>query len=246
MTNFKSISNKTNFKYYKSFDICLFRICLLICLLGYLLICLLPKDIYAVMKSEDYQLQSPNLNFSSGNISSQNILGTKTNSYASTGYRLSAGFGYVKSTIPFSFSVSNQVIKFDTLASGTPQTATALLTISAGGTGGYQVTAYENHPPKSDSLDATIPDTTGDKGNITEGIEGPWSLETTFGFGYTMSSLYKQFADFSKGEPPEAIMVSSAIEKNQTATITYKINVSAVQPAGKYHNVITYVATPTF
>ena len=50
MTNFKSMSNNTNSKHYKSFDIFLMRgvkLCLLICSFAYLLVYLLPKSVYA-------------------------------------------------------------------------------------------------------------------------------------------------------------------------------------------------------
>jgi len=36
------------------------------------------------------------------------------------------------------------------------------------------------------------------------------------------------------------------VGKNRIATVTYKINTSASQAAGRYHNVITYIATPTY
>jgi len=235
-------------------------------ILGFLLSGLLCPT-RATMKSEDYELQMPNLNFSAGNVSSadfklgftggQNMPGP----YTSTGYKVLAGFWYLKSIIPFAFSVSNQVIDFGVLSSGVPTTAAATLTVSAGGAGGYQVTVEENRPPIVDSLGATIPDTTGDLGDITESTAGTWDLDTTYGFGYTMygndvpapfptaspaGNQYKQFADMSKSETPEVIMSSLRVGKNRTATVTYKINISAVQPAGLYHNVITYIATPTF
>lgn len=219
------------------------------------------------MKSSDYELQMPNLNFAGGNVSStdyklgftggQNMPGP----YSSTGYRVWAGFWYLKAIIPFTFSISNQTIDFGSLSSEVPSTATTILTVSSGGAGGYQVTTEENHPPTVYSIGAAIPDTTGDNGDITESNAGTWALNTTYGFGYTMygndvptpfptaapaGNSYKQFADFSKGETPQVIMSSIRVGKNRTATVTYKINISAVQPAGLYHNVITYIATPTY
>lgn len=219
------------------------------------------------MKSEDYEIQMPNLNFSSGNISSTNFKMGFTGGqlapgpYSSTGFRLLAGFWYLKTIIPFTFTISNQMVDFGVLSSGTPATGTTTLTVSAGGAGGYQVTAQENHQLTVYSTGSLIPDTTGDSGNITQSNAGTWLQNTTYGFGYTMygSSVptpfptaapagdqYKQFSDFSKNETPEVIMTSARVTKSQTAVVTYKVNISALQPAGQYHNVITYIATPGY
>lgn len=226
-----------------------------------------PSPAAANMKSEDYILQMPNFNFTSGNVGSTDYKMGFTGGelipgeYSSTGFKLLVGFWYLKSIIPFSFTISNQTIDFGTLSSGVPATAETDLTVSAGGAGGYQVTAQENHQLMVDATGALIPDTTGDNGDITEEIAGDWALNTTYGFGYTMfgddvptpfptaapaGNSYKQFADISKNEDPQVVMFSSKVAKNHTATVTYKVNVSASQPAGRYHNVITYIATPTY
>ncbi len=228
---------------------------------------ILPVRTYANMKSTDYELQMPNFNLSAGNIGStdfklgftagQNMPGP----YAQTGTRLLAGFWYLKSIIPFSFTVSNQVIDFGVLEAEDPKTAATTLTVSAGGAGGYQVTAQENHQPLVDSIGAFIPDTAGDDGDITESHAGTWANATTYGFGYTLyghdvptpfptagpaGDTYKQFTDTSKNEDPEVVMISDKVGRNRTATLTYKVNVSSLQSAGRYHNVIMYIATPTY
>lgn len=219
------------------------------------------------MRSDNYELQMPNLNFSAGNVSSSNYkLGftggqTGNGPYNSTGYRVLAGFWYLKTIIPFSFSISNTVIEFGTLTSGLPSTANTDITVSAGGAGGYQVTVQEDHQMSVHSIGAIISDTTGDSGNITESSANAWALNTTYGFGYTMfgndvptpfptagpaGTTYKQFADISKNETPQTIMLNNAVGRNRRATLTYKINTSATQVAGRYHNVITFIATPLF
>jgi hypothetical protein len=222
------------------------------------------------MKSDDYELQMPNLNFVSGSGTSPNYKlgftgGEMTpGAYTSTGFRVWAGFWYLKSIIPFTFSLSNQEINFGDLSSGVPQTATTNITVSAGGAGGYQVTVEENHPLMVYSIGATIPDTTGDNGDITQTNAGNWANNTTYGFGYTIygndvpspfptaiptqipTTNFKQFADLSKNESPQVIMTSSKVGKNRSATLLYKINTSTSQAAGQYQNVITYIATPTY
>jgi len=226
------------------------------------------QPVLANMRSSDYELQMSNLNFSAGvGLSSgdyklgftggQNMPGP----YTSTGFKVLAGFWYLKTIIPFTFSISNQVIDFGSLNTGIGQTASTILTVSAGGAGGYQVTGQENHELLVDSLGAILPDTTGDNGDITESNAGAWAQNTTYGFGYTMygndvptpfptaapaGNDYKQFADISKNESPQVIMSSVNVGKNRTATLTYKINISASQISGRYHNVITYIATPGY
>lgn len=227
----------------------------------------LAKPLSAKMVSEDYELQMPNLNFSSGSMSSSGInLGftggqTASGEYSRDGYRLLAGFWYLKTIIPFTFTVSNQVVEFSSLSAGVPSDSTTTLSVSSGGTGGYQVTAQENHQLMVYSTGGLIADTTGDNGDITYSNAGAWENNTTYGFGYTLhgqdvptpfptaapaNNYYKQFSDTSKGEDPEIVMHSDNVGKNRTATVTYKINVSFSQPAGRYHNVITYIATPTY
>lgn len=227
------------------------------------------KPVLANMKSADYILQMPNLNFSSGSISNpegpykMGFTGGQTapGEYSSTGYKVLAGFWYLKTIVPFSFTVSNQIIDFGSLTAGVPKYDTTQLTVSAGGAGGYQVTTQENHPLTVYSTGYSIPDTTGDNGDITEETAGVWDQNTTYGFGYTVSgtdavppfpsadpadNLYKQFADISKDEEPQVIMASDKVVKAHSATVTYKVNISANQPAGRYHNVIMYIATPTY
>lgn len=236
--------------------------------LGILILGLLaPKQVGAVMKSNDYELQMPNLNFSAGNVSSseyklgftggQNMPGQ----YTSTGYWLGAGFWYIKTIIPFSFSVSNTVVDFNTLSVGVASTASTTLTVSAGGAGGYQVTVQEDHQLLVDSIGALIANTTGDNGDITESIAGTWEQSTTYGFGYTVygndvptpfptaapaGNNFKQFADISKNKTAQVIMSLNAVGRNRTSTLIYKVNISPTQVAGRYHNVITYIATPSF
>ncbi|HUW24234.1 MAG TPA: hypothetical protein VMW04_01265 [Patescibacteria group bacterium] len=221
----------------------------------------------ANMRSSDYELQMPNLNFSAGMTSSNDYkLGftggqMAPGEYSRNGFKVLAGFWYLKTIIPFSFSISNQIIDFGPLSAGVPKTATTNLTVSAGGAGGYQVTAEENHQLMVPTTGAIIADTTGDNGDINESNFGTWEQNTTYGFGYTLygndvpspfptaapaGNQFKQFTDISKGETPQVVMLSDQVGKNRIATVTYKINTSASQAAGRYHNVITYIATPTY
>jgi hypothetical protein len=180
--------------------------------------------------------------------------------YASTGYTVRAGFQYIHSIVPFSFSISDISIDFGTLGVGTTNTQTNVLTVSAGGAGGYQVTAQENKPLTS-TAGATIADTTcnGNGQTCNETVAKIWTDNAKYGFGFNISgddvpadfvdsTYYRQFADASLPEPESAqvIMGSSNVGRSRQTTVTYKINVSNIQAAGNYENIITFICTPSF
>lgn len=214
------------------------------------------------LKSDNYEITWPNLNMGAGLPSSSNYnLGvtmgqTAPGLYSSTGYKVRAGFQYIHSVIPFSFSISDISIAFGTLNAGTPSTQTNTLTVSVGSAGGYTVKASENKPLTSDA-NSTIPDTTCDAGTCSETTAGVWSQNTTYGFGFNMSgtdipadfvdsTYFRQFADRNAGESAQTVMSGSNVGQNKEATVTYKVNISSTQAAGTYRNIITFVATPTF
>ncbi len=233
---------------------------------GLFAFCLTSGVLAAQMESNQFKIQMPNLNFSSGSPSSTNFkLGftagqTGPGVYTSTGFIVRAGFWYLKTIIPFSFSVSPTTIDFGTLTANNPVTQTITLTVSAGGAGGYEVTAQENKPLTS-SASNTIPDTTCDASDCDEANAATWSQDTTYGFGYTMhgndvptpfptagpaGNLYKQFADRSLNEIPEAVMSSGQVGRSRSSTTTLKVNISGTQSAGTYQNIITFIATPRY
>jgi len=57
---------------------------------------------------------------------------------------------------------------------------------------------------------------------------------------------YKQYADISGAETPQAVMTGTNVGIGKTSTMTLKINVSGIQAAGVYENIITFIATPTY
>ena len=122
------------------------------------------------IESPNYRIIFPNFNSGAGIPTSTNYnLNTTIGQnapglYSSAGYRVKAGFQYINSIIPFSFSVSDIQKNFGTLTPQTPSTTTSTLIVSAGGAGGYLVKASENHPLQtsnaSDSIIDTLCDTT--------------------------------------------------------------------------------------
>lgn len=214
------------------------------------------------IESSHFRIVFPNFNSGAGIPTSANYnlnttLGQNAPGlFSSTGYRLKAGFQYISSIIPFSFSVSDIQINFGTITPLTPSTDTSTLIVSAGGAGGYIVKASENHPLKTfDTLD-TIVDTLCDT-TCSETLAASWTSASKYGFGFNMtgddipadftnSNYFRQFADRDSAENPATIMSSVNVGRDRTATITYKVNVSGVQPSGTYQNIIMFSAIPSF
>lgn len=214
------------------------------------------------IESDNYRIQFPNFNSGAGIPTSS---GYKLDStlgqgapglYSSAGFRVKAGFQYIHSIIPFSFSVSDIQINFGTLTPDTPSTDSSTLTVSAGGAGGYSVKASENNPLKTFNGVNTIPDTLCDS-TCSETTAGVWTSSTKYGFGFNMagddipadftnSTYFRQFADTNSAESKATIMTSVNVGRSRVATITYKINVSDIQPAGTYQNIIMFTAIPGY
>lgn len=225
---------------------------------------LLPPNAQAqaTIQSDNYKIQMPNFNSgagipSSGGYKLDTTIGqTGAGLYTSTGYLVRSGFQYIHSVIPFSFSMSNFLINFGTLLPDTPETLNSTLTVSAGGAGGYKVTARELDYLKNNTGDV-IPDTVCDNSDCTEAVAKVWSLDSTYGFGYNMSgddvpsdftdtTYFRHFANASQSQVDQIIMSSNYVTRESSSTITYKINVSGTQPAGQYQNKILFTAVPSF
>ena len=212
------------------------------------------------IESENYRIQFPNLNSGAGIPTSANY---KVNStlgqnapglYSSTGFRTKAGFQYIHSIIPFSFSINEIQVNFGTLSFDTPVTHASTIVVSSGGASGYSVKASENNPLTSgvNEVIDTLCDTT-----CSETTAGVWASTTKYGFGFNMSgddiptdftnsTYFRQFSDRSNSEAEATIMSSSNVGRSRTATITYKINIGNQQPAGTYQNVIKFTAIPSY
>jgi len=220
------------------------------------------------MRSDNYEIQMGNINMTAGEKASTNFkLGdtvgqTASGLYESAGFTIGAGFWYLSEIIPFTFTISDLNIAFGQLTANNPQILTNTLTVSAGGAGGYQVLAFENHPLKSAS-ENYIPDVLGDNGDITETTASAWSLDTTYGFGFRMTGddvpddfshpdcdpdCFRQFADptASPPEEPQIVMSSNDVVRQSEATVSYKVNISGDQEAGHYQNQIIFMAIPKY
>ncbi len=220
------------------------------------------------MQSQNYEIHMGNTNMtagekSSGNFTVSDTVGqTASGLYTSDNYQIGAGFWYIEQVIPFTFTISDLDINFGQLTPQSPQVLSNDLTVSAGGAGGYQILAQENHPPESASGNY-IPDVLGDNNDIDETTASAWSQDTTYGFGFRMTGdhvpddfsdpacdpdCYRQFADRSASPPEEAqiVMSSSDITREAVASAHYKINISGTQEAGLYQNQVIYIAVPIY
>lgn len=215
-----------------------------------------------MMRNDRYILKWGNFNSFAGKASDatrtvtftggQNAIGL----YTGTNYKVRSGFQYIYSIIPFSFSISSTSITFGVLNPGEPVTRTNNLTVSNGSAFGYQVTAQENNALRVLSTGVDIPNTTCDAGTCTDSVSAAWISPLTYGFGYRCdnvtgtdcatgfsdSTYYKQFA---ASPSAQIVMNGTNVGSSKQTQITYKVNVSATQPAGSYQNVIMYIATPS-
>jgi hypothetical protein len=59
-------------------------------------------------------------------------------------------------------------------------------------------------------------------------------------------TAFKQFADASLSEAPQAIMQNTGTALGRIGTVTYQLSVDGSQAAGNYETVIKYIATPGY
>lgn len=182
-----------------------------------------------------------------------------------------AGFQYAyDSTVPFTFSIDNLAINFGSLVPGIGVTAVNTLTVSTPSVHGYQILAIANHSLRNDR-GTIIPDTACDTAPTTPctiSLAKPWVNNSTYGFGYTVMGIDASgvatgvgtsdyFADTTNFRPfslasnlpaddPQIVMAGNRPTKFESAQVTYKVNISAVQQSGTYQNAITFIAVPRY
>ncbi|GIW62831.1 MAG: hypothetical protein KatS3mg090_0657 [Patescibacteria group bacterium] len=224
------------------------------------------KNILAInMQSDQYKIQFGNINIGSKTQTSDNYnltttLGqTAAQEFQSNGYIIKAGFQYIYGLKQFSFSLSNINIDFGTAIPDTPIERNLTLTITFPYSGDYQVTVVEEGPLKTLNNQYSIPDTQCDGGTdtCTETVAKPWTQTNKYGFGYNMSgndipsdfinsTYYRPFPDYTLSENPAVVMSSNNIGVNKQATMTLKLNISNLQPAGNYQTILIFNAVPSF
>lgn len=211
------------------------------------------------MESSNFRIRLGNFNMTSGLKSSSSYSLTDTvgqtaaGLFTSSGYAVLAGFQYIYTLFPFSFTISDLSIDFGTLTPNAFSTGSNVLTVSAPGQG-YTVTTYEINRLNSGSN--YIADTQCDV-SCDETTAGVWTSTSTLGFGYNMNgndvpatftnnTYFRPFPDYSAAESPATVMSSVVSGLNRAATATYKVNVGGSQAAGNYVTQIIYIATPVY
>lgn len=160
-------------------------------------------------------------------------------------------------------------VPFGELLIDVPRIAAQQLSVNTNALGGYVVTAAQSDqlgmggqacPDGSFPTDC-IPDSPGDNNLMSHTVTDTWSNAGVYGFGFTMqagsgsppavpvftnSNGYRRFADLENSEVPQQIFSYSTVTNTQSVYSCYRLNISAIQPAGAYENYITYRATATF
>lgn len=201
------------------------------------------------MDSSRYKIETANIEVAEENKSSDSY----KRQYSPEGFTVKANF-----QVPFRFTISNTNINLGTLTSGAPSSSTTNLTVNFSADDGYQVTAVEEAPLKTQSGNI-VADTGCDDGAnpCNESSSKPWVSNSSYGFGYNISgddvptdfahsSYYRPFPDSSASEAPITIMSNAKNSQNRQATVTFKSNISPIQPAGSYQTVINFVAMPSY
>lgn len=213
--------------------------------------------------SPSFEVKMSTINITGGEKSSASYRLTDTvgqtaqGEFNSSGYTIKAGFQYVTTIIPFSFTISDVDLDFGSLVPGTPSTLTNVLTVTTGSAFGYTVKAIEDHPLRLYNSLVTIADTACDLASpcsITDATV--WADNARYGFGYNVQGddAVAEFVDGTYYRPfpiqgtddPVAVMEKTGVTASSSATVKYKVNISGSQAAGLYQNAIQYIATPAF
>ncbi len=228
------------------------------------------STIAQTMTNGQYILEEGNLNSFAGSASNAQNKITFTDkvklsgTYSGTNYTVTTsnpatpGTGGNTTITPFSFAVSNSGVDFGKITPGEPIIRTTNLSVTTGEAAGFVVFVSENKP-LTNKTGISIPDTTCDTGNCSEGIAGIWNSPLTYGFGYRCDNVdgisclsgfnklnyFKAFANYAQNESSQYIMQAEGSLSPYTAQITYKVNIPGTQSPGVYQNTISYIALPS-
>lgn len=224
-----------------------------------------PTSVFAdTLTSPAFEIDMSTINITGGSKSSASFKLTDTvgqtfqGRFDSAGFVIKAGFQYIYTLIPFTFTISNLDLDFGSLISGTPSLLTNLLTVTTGSAYGYTVKAIEDHPLRLNNGVTTIPDTSCDLASpCTQSDATIWADNARYGFGYNIQGTDVDIAEFVDNsyfrpfpvqnlDQPATIMSRVGVATDSAATVTYKVNISGVQAAGTYQNNLQFIAIPSF
>lgn len=178
--------------------------------------------------------------------------------FNSTGYVVKAGFQYVRTLTPFSFTLSDTSLDLGTLLPSTFSTQQLLVTVNHRGVGYQVVTIADTRLKKLFGSDE-IPDTAcnGGASTCTETVAALWNSTGAYGFGYNANgndvssdfistSYFRPFPTRTDGESAATFMSSNALAVARSATVTVKANIQGTQSAGNYQTVLSFIAIPKY
>ena len=215
------------------------------------------------MSNKDYIIKMQDFNTISGTTTNTNYKVKSTAGELSpvvsegVNFKVRTRFENLPSALPFSISLSSDIIYYGVLSPTNPVIRTVDLEINSLSAYGYSVLAFENNALKNDK--AFIPDTTCDNGECSTENAAEWINTLTYGFGYRCDNVtggdcdssfvkinfYKHFPDIHNNDDPQSIMAGIG-SNNKETRISYKVNISGTQAQGIYSNIITYIAVPNF
>ncbi|EKD53341.1 MAG: hypothetical protein ACD_61C00065G0001, partial [uncultured bacterium] len=140
-------------------------------------------SVYAdTLSSPSFQIDMSTINMTGGNKTSASyrlsdtVGQTVQGQFDSAGYVIKAGFQYIHSLTPFTFTVSNLDLNYGSLVPGTPSLLTNILTVTTGSAYGYTVKTLEDHPLRVTNGSTTIADTSCDLASpCTQTDATPWT-----------------------------------------------------------------------
>jgi len=176
-------------------------------------------------------------------------------------FKIRTGFNNLKTDLPFSVSLSSNIVDFGVLSPTNPIVRTVDLSTNALGVYGYSIIVFEDKPLTATTSNSKIfiPDTTCDKGICGVESSAEWINTLTYGFGYRCDDMigiscddsfarpnyYKHFPNLASNDDPQPV-VSGVNSSDKAARISYKVNISGDQAQGNYENTVTYIGIPNF
>ena len=179
------------------------KACLLLFVISYLLLVTSPVAQAQTMSNKDYIIKMQGFNTLSGvtagkDYNLRSTVGDNALTSEGVNFKVKTGFENLAATVPFSISLSSNLVDFGTLSPTNPIIRTVDLSINSLAAYGYSVLVFENEPlttiPPTASNSATasksfIPDTTCDFGACGTENAAAWTNALTYGFGYRCDSL---------------------------------------------------------
>lgn len=203
----------------------------------------LPKGSWGYMSSPSYINWLDSFNFGGEETSfspsyrMQDTLGEiGTGPISSTNYAGLIGFRQVDSDPKMTFTISSNLIDFDTLPVGSVVSDSMTVTTTTNAEGGYVTSIYEDGNLRR-AGGADINDVLD--GDVTAGSEE---------YGIRTSGAHGQMngADTAITGTPQAVADYSSWISADTVTINYKVSISITTANGVYGHVVTLVSTGRF